>query len=122
MAIFQHFQDFDCSPDDYDLIVTGDLGKYGKEVFINQIKKKDSDINDKYIDCGDIVYNHDGYAGASGPACVMCVSFSYVVDKLIKNIYKKVLIIATGALHCQISYQQKESIPCIAHAIVLEVN
>ena len=107
---------------DYDLIVTGDLGKYGKEVFINQIKKKDSDINDKYIDCGDIVYNHDGYAGASGPACVMCVSFSYVVDKLIKNIYKKVLIIATGALHSQISYQQKESIPCIAHAIVLEVN
>ena len=107
---------------DYDLIVTGDLGKYGKEVFINQIKQKDSDINDKDIDCGDIVYNHEGYAGASGPACVMCVSFSYVVDKLIKNIYKKVLIIATGALHSQISYQQKESIPCIAHAIVLEVN
>ena len=74
------------------------------------------------MDCGESVYTHDGFAGASGPACVMCVSFSYVINKMIKGIYKKVLILATGALHSQISYQQKETIPCIAHAVVLEVT
>ena len=61
-------------------------------------------------------------AGGSGPACVMCVSFSYVINKMLRHIYKKVLVIATGALHSQISYQQKETIPCIAHAVVLEVT
>ena len=105
---------------DYDLIVTGDLGKYGKKVFINQLKERNYDIENKYIDCGDIVYDNDNFAGASGPACVMCVSFTYVIDKMIKNIYKKVLVIGTGALHSQISYQQKESLPCISHSIVLE--
>ena len=62
------------------------------------------------------------YSGGSGPACVMVVTFSYVIHKMLKGIYKKVLVIGTGALHSQISYQQKEYIPGIAHAIVLEVN
>jgi stage V sporulation protein AD len=110
------------SVNDYDLIVTGDLGKYGKDVFISQLKEKGYDIKDKYMDCGESIYTHDGFAGASGPACVMCVSFSYVINKMIKGIYKKVLILATGALHSQISYQQKESIPTITHGIVLEVS
>ena len=80
-------------------------------------------VNDKHIDCGCMVFNEsENSAGASGPACVMCVSFSYVINKMLKGKYNKVLIIGTGALHSAISYQQKENIPSIAHAIVLEVN
>ena len=92
----------------------------GKSIAL--VEEKGYDIKDKYMDCGESVYTHDGFAGASGPACVMCVSFSYVINKMIKGIYKKVLILATGALHSQISYQQKESIPSITHGIVLEVS
>ena len=110
---------------DYDLVVTGDLSLYGKNIFIDELKEKGIDLSDKYIDCGDKIYDsnkQDVNAGGSGPACVMCVTFSYIINKMLKGIYKKVLVIATGALHSQISFQQKETIPCIAHAIVLESN
>ena len=65
---------------------------------------------------------HDVNAGGSGPTCCPAVTFSYFLDKMLKGEMKKILVIATGALHSQISYQQKQSIPCIAHAIELEVN
>ena len=109
---------------DYDLIVTGDLGTYGANIFFNELKDRGFDLIGKYFDCGKEVYDNESQktnSGASGPACVMCVTFTYVINKMLKGLYKKVLIIGTGALHSQISYQQKESIPCIAHAIVLEV-
>ena len=120
-----HLQNNMQSIDDYDLIVTGDLGSYGAQIFLDELIETGYDIEQKYFDCGNEVYEskkQKTFAGASGPACVMCVTFSYIVNKMMKGIYKKVLVIATGALHSQISYQQKENIPCIAHAIVLEVN
>ena len=109
--------------DDYDLIVTGDLSKVGSCVFIDELKDKYIGIESKYFDCGNNIYKSDQntFSGGSGPACVMCVTFSYIYKMLQKQKINKVLIIATGALHSQISFQQKESIPCIAHAIVLEV-
>ena len=124
-TLLTHLSNNNETIDDYDLIVTGDLSFYGSKVFIDELKKKNIDLKDKYIDCGNLIYDtkkQDVVAGGSGPACVMCVSFSYVINKMIRHIYKKVLVIATGALHSQISYQQKETIPCIAHAIVLEVT
>lgn len=120
-----HLQNNMQSVDDYDLIVTGDLGSFGAQIFIDELQDSGYDLEQKYFDCGNEVYDskkQKTYAGASGPACVMCVTFSYIINKMIKHIYKKVLVIATGALHSQISYQQKENIPCIAHAIVLEVD
>lgn len=120
-----HLENNNETIEDYDLIVTGDLSYYGQKIFIDSLNKQNIDLKEKYIDCGNIIYDKNKQnvaAGGSGPACVMCVSFSYVINKMLRNIYKKVLIIATGALHSQISYQQKETIPCIAHAIVLEVT
>ena len=108
--------------DDYDLIVTGDLGFFGKNVFMEELLNKNYQIENKYIDCGDSIYDKEKQktaSGGSGPACVMCVTFSYIINQMQKLKYKKVLVIATGALHSQISYQQKESIPCIAHGIIL---
>lgn len=120
-----HLQNNMENTDDYDLIVTGDLSRVGSRVFLEELEQTGFLIHDKYIDCGSIVYDKEKQhtsSGGSGPACVMCVTFSYVFNKMIKGIYKKVLVIATGALHSQISFQQKETIPCIAHAIVLEVS
>lgn len=120
-----HMENNNETMNDYDLIVTGDLSTYGSKIFQEELKNSGYDLTNKYIDCGEIVYDKEKQnvaSGGSGPACVMCVSFSYVISKMKKRQYKKVLLIATGALHSQISFQQKESIPCIAHAIVMEVN
>lgn len=120
-----HLQNNLESVDDYDLIVTGDLSNYGSKVFKEELEEAGFNLTNKYIDCGAVIYDNEKqkvYSGGSGPACVMVVTFSYVIHKMLKGIYKKVLVIGTGALHSQISYQQKEYIPGIAHAIVLEVN
>lgn len=119
-----HMQNNLESLDNYDLIVTGDLSEYGSKVFKEELEEQGYDFKNKYIDCGAIIYDKEKQktnSGGSGPACVMVVTFSYVIHKMLKKQYKKVLVIGTGALHSQISYQQKEYIPCIAHAIVLEV-
>ena len=120
-----HLQNNLQSIDDYDLVVTGDLGEFGANIFYEELVSIGFNLDDKYFDCGKQIYDKEKQktnAGGSGPACVMCVTFSYVINEMMKRKYKKVLLIATGALHSQISFQQKESIPCIAHAIVLEVN
>ncbi len=110
---------------DYDKIVTGDLSLYGSKVFHDELLSENYDLTGKYDDCGLMIYDlkkQDVNAGGSGPSCVGLVTFSYFINKLIKREYKRILIIATGALHSQISSQQKQSIPCIAHAIEMEVN
>ncbi len=120
-----HLQNNLESIENYDLIVTGDLSQFGSKVFAEELENSGFQLKNKYMDCGVVVYDKETQntsSGGSGPACVMCVTFSYVLNKMIRGIYKKVLVIATGALHSQISFQQKETIPCIAHAIVLEVN
>ena len=108
----------------YDLILTGDLGVYGKSIFKEYLKKVyDIDLNN-YEDAGSILYDREHepvYAGGSGPACLPLISYGYVFDKMKKKEYKKVLLIATGALHNTSMCNEKESIPAIAHAISLEV-
>ena len=101
------------------------MGKYGSKIFKEELLKIGIDLSNKHIDCGESIYDETKQqtnAGGSGPGCVMAVTFSYIMNQLIRRKVKKVLVIATGALHSQISYQQKETIPCIAHAIVLEGN
>lgn len=120
-----HMENFNLNENDYDYILTGDLSKYGSKVFFDELNDCGFNLTGKYNDCGLMIYDlkkQKVNAGGSGPACCPCVTFTYILDKLLKKEYKKVLVIATGALHSQISYQQKQTIPCIAHAIELEVN
>ena len=108
----------------YDLILTGDLGVYGKKIF-KEYLESEFDIKLKnYEDAGAILYDRESqpvYAGASGPACIPLVSYGFIFDKMKKKEYKKVLLIATGALHNVSMCNEKRSIPAIAHAISLEV-
>ena len=121
-TIARHFQDTGKTPDDYDLILTGDLGCIGKEITEELLRQKGYDISNKYSDCGVLIFypEQDVHAGASGCACAAVVACGYVFKEMLKGKYNKVLLIATGALLSTTSSQQGETIPCIAHAISLE--
>jgi len=108
---------------DYDLIVSGDLGKLGSDIAIKLAGEKGIILNKNYIDCGSIMYSNDqnAYQGGSGPACSGVVVNSYIITKMLQNEYKKVLYLATGALMSPQSCFQSETIPCISHAVLLEV-
>jgi len=119
-----HLEDFNITPNYYDLILTGDLSSVGREIFISLLKKDGIELTN-HNDCGLMLYDTKEQkvnSGGSGAACSALVTFSYILDKLSKKELRKVLLIATGALHSSTSVQQKNSIPAIAHAIALEVQ
>ncbi len=123
-TLITHFNDFNISSNDYDLILTGDLSYYGKELLLQIMEEKGYNIKHNYNDCGIMIYDRDKqnvFSGGSGCGCLPSVCYSYVLDKMRKKELKKVLLVATGALHNPILLAQKESIPVIAHAICLEV-
>lgn len=118
-----HLEDFNIDTSYYDLIVTGDLSTYGKEMFLYLLDQKNIKIETNYEDCGLILYDvskQPVFSGGSGAGCVSVVSMGYLYKEMLMGKFKKVLIIATGALLNPIMTFQKESIPAIAHAIALE--
>ena len=105
----------------YDLIVTGDLGKYGSNLFLKLIEEDYKYIPNNYFDSSSIMYkeNQNMYQGGSGPVVVPLVLFNKIIkDKQ----YKKILILATGALHSPLMVNLKKSIPSITHAVSIEVS
>lgn len=124
-TIKRHLNNLKIKPDYYDLILTGDLGVYGKEILIEYLKTQNIDISKNYEDCGLILYDINKqkvYAGASGPASSALVLSSYILDEMNKAKYKRVLLVPTGAIFSPTRVFQKDSIPSIAHAISLEVE
>jgi stage V sporulation protein AD len=121
-TIMKHFQDTQRTPDDYDLIITGDLGTLGKEITEELLKQKGYDVSGNFSDCGVLIYypEQDVHAGGSGCACAAVVTCGYIYKEMLKQKYNKVLVVATGALLSTTSSQQGETIPCIAHAVSLE--
>lgn len=117
-----HFEDTGRKPQDYDLIVTGDLAAVGYPITKDLLSKQGYDMDRVYQDCGLMIYSPDQevFAGASGCASSACVAYGYVMQQLQAGQLKRVLVCATGALLSPISYQQGEAIPCIAHAVALE--
>ena len=125
-TIYRHLTDLNRTPDYYDLILTGDLGLYGKEILIDFMKSEyDLDIKDNYNDCGVMLYDletqKEVLAGGSGPVCSALVNYSVILEMLKKKKIKKVLLVATGALFSPTMVYQHENILSIAHAISLEV-
>lgn len=118
-----HLYDFACSVDDYDLILTGDLSTYGSKAFIEMAYAYGIKLGDNYKDSGLLLYDLDKqhvHSGGSGCGCVSLVTLGYVVKKMYEKEFNKVLVIATGALLNPVMVAQNETIPSIAHAIVLE--
>jgi stage V sporulation protein AD len=121
-TLIQHFKDTNTSPEDYDLILTGDLGALGSRLLKHLMWEKDFDISQNHVDCGEIIYDviEDEFQGGSGAGCSAVVFNSYVYSKLKDGLYKRVLFAATGALLSTVSSGQGESIPCISHAVQWE--
>lgn len=121
-TIKTHFEDFKTSPDDYDLIVTGDLGQLGKEVLICLLEKEGVHIGGKITDCGSLVFDNtlqDVHAGGSGCGCSAITLCGYLLNKLSIGSLKKILFCGTGALLSPTSVQQGLPIPGICHAVVI---
>ena len=116
------FYETDTKPEDYDLILTGDLGALGSRLVKKLMKDYNFDISKNHADCGEMIYNinEEEYQGGSGAGCSAVVFNSYIYTKLLKKEIKKMIFIATGALLSTVSTQQGESIPCVAHAVILE--
>lgn len=121
-TISMHFKDTGRSPDYYDLIATGDLGRIGKNITIDLLKKQGYDISQNYIDCGDEIFSasQDVKSGGSGCGCSAVVDCGYIYKNMMKGKFKKVLLVSTGALLSNTSSLQGESIPGIAHAVAVE--
>ncbi|WP_312471265.1 stage V sporulation protein AD [Neobacillus sp.] len=124
-TIMAHFRDMQLDPSHYDLIVTGDLGRVGHDTAFELINKSGLKMERKqFQDCGLLIYknNQPVQAGASGAGCSATVLYGHLLNQLKKGIYKRILVVATGALLSPLSFQQNESIPCIAHAVAIEMN
>lgn len=120
-TLMRHFRDTVTSPDDYDMIVSGDLGALGSRILKDLTWEKGYDISRNHVDCGEIVYKviEDEFQGGSGAGCSAVVFNSYIMAKLISGQFSRVLFAATGALLSTVSSGQGESIPCISHAVEL---
>ncbi|KJS18493.1 MAG: SpoVAD [Peptococcaceae bacterium BRH_c4b] len=124
-TITAHLRDMGISPGEYDLIATGDLGRVGHEIAADLFDKHGISIPEEiFTDCGLLVYSADQpvQSGGSGCGCSAVVTYGHIFNRMKKGELQKVLIVATGALLSPLSYQQKESIPCIAHAVSIEYD
>lgn len=120
--ICQHFADFGRTPEDYDQIITGDLGLVGQKVLLDMTAEKGYDLSGKHMDCGIEIYEkkQDAHAGGSGCGCSAVVLSALILKKLEEGEWKRVLFVPTGALLSKTSFNEGKSIPGIAHALVLE--
>lgn len=122
-TILAHFKEFKIDPSYYDLIVTGDLGRIGQETTYELLKQSGLDLGrEQFKDCGLLIYNDDQpvQSGGSGAGCSASVLYGHLLNQMRKDEYKRILMVATGALLSPLSFQQNESIPCIAHAVSIE--
>ncbi len=123
-VIYDHLRETKREIGYYDLILTGDLGRYGKDILKDYMLTEYNIELKNYDDCGSMIYDIEKqpvYAGASGPACAPLVTYGYVFDKMYKKEIKRVLLVATGALMNTTMVNNKSTIPSIAHAISMEV-
>ena len=105
------------TPKDYDLILTGDLGKVGEKIFKKLLEDKNISLNN-YKDSGTLIYKNNEYSGGSGPVVLPLVFINNIIHN---KKYNKILLLATGSLHSPVLVNQKNTIPAITHALTIEV-
>ena len=122
-TIIQNLEDFERKEEDYDRIITGDLGYVGQSILFDLLLEKGYDIRGKHLDCGMTIFDQqtqDTHAGGSGCGCAATVLSAYILPKIERGEWERVLFVPTGALMSTVSYNEGASVPGIAHAIVLE--
>lgn len=122
-TIYQHLTDFGRNVEDYDRIITGDLGSIGQTILKDLMRERDIELGDIHEDCGMLIYDadtQDTHAGGSGCGCAASTLAAYILPKLERGEWKRVLLVPTGALLSKVSFNEGQSIPGIAHGVVLE--
>ncbi|MDO5425630.1 MAG: stage V sporulation protein AD [Eubacteriales bacterium] len=122
-TIYQNLMDFNRQPQDYDRIITGDLGSVGQTILIDLLKEKGFDISRVHMDCGIEIYDEatqDTHAGGSGCGCSAVTLGAKILPELEKGALKRVLFVPTGALLSPVSFNEGQSVPGIAHGVVIE--
>ena len=122
-TIRQNFEDFGVDASYYDRIITGDLGAVGQKALLDFMKSSGYDITGKHMDCGLEIYDRgeqDVHSGGSGCGCSAVTLCAHILPKLMRGEWSRVLFVPTGALLSTVSYNEGQSIPGIAHAVILE--
>ena len=122
-TIRQNFEDFGVDASYYDRIITGDLGAVGQKALLDFMKSSGYDITGKHMDCGLEIYDRgeqDVHSGGSGCGCSAVTLCARILPKLMRGEWSRVLFVPTGALLSTVSYNEGQSIPGIAHAVILE--
>jgi stage V sporulation protein AD len=121
--IATHLEDFGRKPSDYDKIVTGDLGTVGQTILIQLLKERGYDISEVHEDCGMKIYDGGSQgtgSGGSGCGCSAVTLSAHYLPQLKSGKLNRVLFVPTGALLSPVSFNEGQTIPGIAHGIVLE--
>ena len=122
-TIRAHFEDLGTSAEDYDLIVTGDLGQLGKDLLLTMAQRSGVEIGGKLADCGTMIFDQikqDVHAGGSGCGCSAITLCGYLLNQLNRGKMHRILFCGTGALLSPTSTQQGLPIPGVCHAVCIE--
>ena len=122
-TIKAHMEDLNTSPNDFDLIITGDLGQRGTEMLLELARREGLSLGGKLTDCGNLVFDNtkqDVHAGGSGCGCSAITLCGHFLNELKVGKLKKILFCGTGALLSPTSTQQGLPIPGVCHAVCIE--
>ncbi len=122
-TISQNLKDLGVQPDHYDKIITGDLGYVGKDILIDLLKQDGYDISGNHMDCGIEIFDketQDTHSGGSGCGCSAITLTGYILHKLRRKEWKRILFVPTGALHSTVSFNEGNTVPGIAHGVMIE--
>lgn len=122
-TIEQNLTDFGRKPSDYDKIFTGDLGTVGQQALIDLLSAKGIEISAQHDDCGICMFDsirQKTEAGGSGCGCSASVLSAYILPRIESGEWKRVLFVPTGALLSKTSFNEGQTVPGIAHAVVIE--
>lgn len=124
-VILANFKDLNRTPEYYDRIITGDLGTVGRDITLDIMKEHGYDISSQYMDCGIEIFDpetQDTHAGGSGCGCSAITLTGYILEMMRQKKWNRVLFIPTGALLSPTSFNEGQSVPGIAHGVILETE
>lgn len=122
-VIYQCLTDLNMKPAQFDKIITGDLGKIGSDILIKLLLDNDYDISKQHMDCGVEIYDNekqDTHSGGSGCGCSAVTLAGYILHQMSSHIWKRILFVPTGALLSTVSFNEGQTIPGTAHALIIE--
>ena len=122
-TLLAHFRDTGRAPEEYDAVITGDLGHFGHELLEDLARREGLEFSHTFTDCGMLIFERDRqdvHAGGSGAGCSASVFAGHILSCIREGIWNSVLFAPTGALMSPVTNQQGESIPAICHAVAVE--